>query len=114
MGVITNGLQSDVDKILPSVNLQDFFGVVVVIDTLRKMKPDPEVFLYALEKLNTPTSNTIFVGDEIDADYKGAQGAGLTAYLIDRDRKVHDESLNKLSSLEDLFKRKILNIDSHT
>jgi len=114
MGVITNGLQSDVDKILPSVNLQNFFGVVVVIDTLRKMKPDSEVFLYALEKLNSATSDTIFIGDETDADYTGAQGAGLTAYLIDREGRVHDESLNKLSSLEDLFKLKILNSDSHT
>jgi putative hydrolase of the HAD superfamily len=108
MGVITNGLQSDVDEILPKVDLQNFFEVVVVIDTLKKMKPDPEVFLYALEKLKTTTSNAIFIGDEIEADYKGAQRAGLTAYLIDRDDKFHDENLNKISSLEDLFKLQIL------
>lgn len=108
MGVITNGLQSDVNEIFTKVNLRNFFDVVVVIDTLRKMKPDAEVFLYALEKLKTTTSNTIFIGDEIDADYKGAKGAGLTAYLIDRDEKVHDESLNKLASLDDLFKLGIL------
>jgi HAD superfamily hydrolase (TIGR01549 family) len=109
MGVITNGLQSDVNEILPKVNLQTFFDIVVVIDTLRKMKPDAEVFVYALERLQIGTSNTIFIGDEIDADYRGAQGAGLTAYLIDREGKVHDKSLNKISSLEDLFKLKILN-----
>lgn len=108
MGVVTNGLQSDVDEILPKVNLQDFFDVVVVIDTLKKMKPDSEVFLFALEKLKTTRLNTIFVGDEIEADYKGAEWVGLTAYLIDRDDKVHDDNINKISSLEDLFKLKIL------
>lgn len=108
MGVVTNGLQSDVDEILTKINLQNLFDVVVVIDTLKKMKPDAEVFLFALEKLKTATSNTIFVGDEIEADYKGAERAGLTAYLIDRDGKVHDEGINKISNLEDLFKLKIL------
>lgn len=109
MGVITNGLRSDVNEILPKVNLQTFFDIVVVIDTLRKMKPDAEVFVYALERLHIGASNTIFIGDEIDADYQGAQGAGLTAYLIDREERVHDKSLNKISSLEDLLKLKILN-----
>jgi 2-haloalkanoic acid dehalogenase type II len=103
IGIVTNGLQSDVDEILPKVGLQDFFDVVVVIDTLRKMKPDVEVFRYALQKLETVPSEAIFVGDEIEADYKGAKGAGLTVYLVDRDDKVQDECVNRISSLEDLF-----------
>jgi putative hydrolase of the HAD superfamily len=103
MGVVTNGLQSDVDEILPRVGLQDFFDVVVVIDTLRKMKPDVEVFRYALEKLGAVPSEAVFVGDEIEADYKGAKGAGLTVFLVDRDGKVQDERVNRISSLEELF-----------
>ncbi|MDH5450013.1 MAG: HAD family hydrolase [Candidatus Bathyarchaeota archaeon] len=103
IGIVTNGLQSDVDEILPKVGLQDFFDIVVVIDTLRKMKPDVEVFRYALQKLEAVPSEAIFVGDEIEADYKGAKGAGLTVYLVDRDRRVQDESVHKISSLEDLF-----------
>jgi len=102
MGVVTNGLRNDVDEILPKVGLQDFFDVVVVINTLRRMKPDVEVFRYALEKLRVKSSEAVFVGDEIEADYKGAKKAGLTVYLIDRDGKVKDESVNKISSLEDL------------
>ncbi len=108
IGLVTNGLQSDVDEILPKVNLQDFFDIVVVIDTLRKMKPDVEVFHYALQKLKTTPSSTIFIGDELEADYKGAQRAGLMAYLIDREDKVHDESVDKISSLHDLFRLKIV------
>ena len=104
MGIITNGLQSDVNEILPKVNLQNFFDVVVVIDTLKKMKPDAEVFRYALDRLKTPISNTIFIGDEIEADYKGAQRLGLPVYLVDRDHKVNDKSIDRIFSLEDLLK----------
>jgi len=108
IGLVTNGLQSDVDKILPKVGLQDFFDIIVVIDTLRKMKPDVEVFHYALQKLKTTPFNAIFIGDEVETDYRGAQRSGLTTYLIDRNGKVHDESLNKIASLNDLFKRNII------
>jgi HAD superfamily hydrolase (TIGR01549 family) len=108
IGLITNGLQSDVNEILPKVDLQNFFDIVVVIDTLRRMKPDVEVFHYALQKLKTGPPKAIFIGDEIEADYKGAQNSGLTAYLIDRNDIVHDQNVNKISSLDDLFKLNIV------
>jgi len=103
VGVVTNGLQSDVDEILPKVGLEGFFNVVVVIDTLRRMKPDVEVFKYALERLGVAASETVFVGDEVKADYEGAKKCGLTIYLIDRDGKVQNEGVRKISSLDELF-----------
>jgi 2-haloalkanoic acid dehalogenase type II len=103
MGVVTNGLRSDVDEILPRVGLEGFFDVVIVIDTLGRMKPDVEVFLYALERLGVGASEAVFVGDELEADYKGAEGAGLTVFLVDRDGKVLDESVSRIGSLEELL-----------
>ena len=103
IGVVTNGLRSDVDEILPKVGLEGFFDVVIVIDTLRRMKPDVEVFQYALERLGVESSEAIFVGDEVKADYEGAKRCGLTVYLIDRDGKVQDEGVRKISSLEELL-----------
>ncbi len=106
MGIISNGLDSDVYQILSKVNLQTFFDVVVTINTLKKMKPDPEMFMYALEKLEATYSKAIFIGDEMEADYNGACKVGLPVYIIDRDGKVGDvralES-HKISSLEELF-----------
>ena len=105
VGLVTSGLQSDISGMLCKVGLQGFFDVVVVVDTLRKMKPEAEVFNYALEQLKTASSEAVFVGDEMETDYRGAQRCGLTVFLIDRDGKVQDESVNSISSLEDLFER---------
>ena len=103
IGLVTNGLQSDTNQILPKVGLQGFFDVVVVVDTLRKMKPDAEVFRYALEKMKATPPEAMFVGDDMETDYKGAQRCGLRVFLIDRDGKVQDESVNRISSLKDLL-----------
>jgi len=108
VGVVTNGLRSDVDEILPKVGLEGFFDVVVVIDTLGRMKPDVEVFKYALERLEVEACEAVFVGDEVKTDYMGAQKCGLTVYLIDRDCKVQDVGVKRISSLEELFELNIV------
>jgi 2-haloalkanoic acid dehalogenase type II len=105
VGLVTSGLRSDIERMLHNVGLQGFFDVVVAVDTLRKMKPDPEVFTYALKQLGMESSEAVFVGDEIETDYRGAQRCGLTAFLVDRDGKVEDEGVNRISSLEDLCER---------
>jgi HAD superfamily hydrolase (TIGR01549 family) len=107
IGLVTNGLQSDIDKILPRVDLQDFFDIIVMINTLGKMKPDAELFHYALNKLRAAPSEAIFIGDEMESDYKGAQMAGLTAYLIDRKGKNRNKNVNTIISLNDLRKLNI-------
>ncbi len=54
-------------------------------DTCRKAKPDKGIFLYALQELGARAEETLFIGDDIEKDYRGATGAGLRALLIDRD-----------------------------
>lgn len=66
------------------------------------MKPDAAVFRYALQRLKVPASRTVFVGDEVEADYMGSQKAGVTAYLIDRER-TSASGLRLISSLIDLI-----------
>ena len=108
IGLVTNALRSDLDKILPEVGLHGFFDAVVMIDTLGKMKPDQEVFLHALHELGVSPSEAVFVGDEVEADYEGALRAGLTAFLIDREGMAQDESLDSISSLRELLDLNIL------
>lgn len=102
-GLITSGLQKDTTNMLAKVGLQNFFDIVVTTETLGKMKPEIEVFHYALKKLNVEPSEAIFTGDEKEADYKGAEKAGLIAFLIERSDKSQAGNFNRISSLKDLL-----------
>jgi len=104
LGVITNGLKSDIDKLLPQVGLTDTFDVVVVIDSVGKMKPDKDIFLHALKKLNVKPHEALFIGDRIEEDYNGAKNAGIKALLIDRENKI-EENIDKIQSLEEIFEK---------
>lgn len=103
IGLITNGLESDVREILPKVGLVEFFDVEITSDTVGKMKPSKEIFLCALEKLGVMPHEALFVGDMVKHDYKGAKECGLKALLIDRENRVKEGDVEKIGSLTELL-----------
>lgn len=105
IGLITNGLESDVRDILPKVGLTGVFDVEIASNTVGKMKPRKEVFLHALEKLDVLPREALFVGDMIEHDYKGARESGLKALLIDREDDVNEENVKKIGNLTELLER---------
>ncbi len=104
IGLITNGLESDVREILPRIGLAGFFDVETTSDKVGKMKPKREVFVYALERLGVSPDKALFVGDMIEHDYKGAKECGLKALLVDREN-IAGENVEKISSLKELLKQ---------
>lgn len=99
VGVITNGLESDVGKIMSKIQFDPcFFDVVVTVSTVNRMKPEQEIFHHALSILNVTPSEALFVGDTIEYDYEGAKKAGLKALLIDR----HDRITGDYEKIHDL------------
>jgi len=74
--------------------------------TLRKGKPHPDVFKYALKKLNVKPEDAVFVGDSIDADYNGAENVRIKAILVRRteDNTKRTSRLRTIPNLEEIFK----------
>ena len=101
IGLVTNGLESDYRQILRKTGLFKFFDVTVGIDTVGKMKPHKDIFLYALNKLKVSPSETLFVGDQLEYDYEGAKKAGLRPLLIDRDDVIHSKA-EKIRNLKEI------------
>jgi putative hydrolase of the HAD superfamily len=47
-------------------------------------KPDPRIFVAALEAVGCPPQRALFVGDSVDVDLAGGRAAGIRSVLIDR------------------------------
>lgn len=98
MALVTNGLQSDVDAILPNVGLTHIFDLVVASDTVGKPKPDPAMFSYAMTGLGVEAKNVLCVGDDPEKDCECAAKLGVQSLLIDR----NGEHLGEPTRIEDL------------
>ena len=85
IGLVTNGFRKDMEDIFVRTGLSGQFDVTVGIDDVGKPKPEKEIFLYALKKLGVQPDQALFVGDNPQLDYEGAQAVGMKPLLIDRD-----------------------------
>jgi len=83
-GIISNGFKIDIREMLSRTGLKGKFDVIIGVDDVKKPKPHPEIFHYALKRLKIEPNEALFVGDNPKTDYKGAEAAGLKPLLIDR------------------------------
>ena len=63
MGVVSSGADWMVDQVLSQLELSEFFDIVISKEQVKKLKPDPEAYLLALEKLGLPSSEVLIFED---------------------------------------------------
>uniref|UniRef100_UPI002615E6B3 HAD family hydrolase n=1 Tax=Thermococcus sp. TaxID=35749 RepID=UPI002615E6B3 len=106
LGVVTSGPAYQRLK-LELTGLREYFDVVVTREDARTIKPDPKIFLVAIESLNTRPEEAVFVGDSLTQDVYGAKNVGMTSVWINRsDEKGHHFADYEIRTLHEL--RKIL------
>ena len=69
-------------RILAAHGLASFFKATVISEEFGRRKPHPAIFQEALRLLGVGPADAVFVGDSIDDDVVGAQGARLPAVWV--------------------------------
>ncbi len=114
LGIVTGGFEEDIEMIVPRTGLDSYFDVKVGVNTTGRRKPHPTAFRYALEKLSVEPSEAIFVGDNFENDYMGAQNVGIIPVLMKRNIKSNlrwytseclqlPPDVRSIESLDDIF-----------
>lgn len=77
LGLITNGYdQFQMDNI-KALDIEKYFDVILVSEWEGIKKPNPQIFMNALEQLNVEPSESVFIGDHPENDVKAAQNVGM-------------------------------------
>ncbi len=79
LGIVSNTMFDGTRHIadMRRYDLDSFFDAKVFSADVNKWKPNPDVFIYILEKLNVEPKHSIFIGDDPDVDVVGGKRAGL-------------------------------------
>ncbi|MEL6483701.1 MAG: HAD-IA family hydrolase, partial [Bacteroidota bacterium] len=104
--IITNGFQEIQDKKLKNSGIMEFFGVVVNSEMAGVKKPNPQIFELALKMASAEPSNSVMVGDNLEADIQGAFNLGLkTIHLKDSEEPHHNlgKIINTLGEIKNLL-----------
>jgi FMN phosphatase YigB (HAD superfamily) len=81
-GIVSNS-EGRLNELLERVGILPYFEVVVDSALEGVRKPDPEIFLRALSRMQASAAETMYAGDIPNVDVDGARNAGLDAVLID-------------------------------
>lgn len=80
--LITNGFEEVQHSKLRNSGLDHFFPVVVTSECSNSLKPQREIFDYALEKTGASVEESLMIGDTLDVDVVGALNVGMDAVHV--------------------------------
>ena len=105
--LVTNGFESIQHNKLSSSNLRNYFEEVITSEASNSLKPNREIFNYALNITGALLQESIMIGDNPDADIKGAMNAGLDTVYVNHINAVTDiqptYTIYHLKELEEIF-----------
>lgn len=80
--LITNGFEKTQWTKLNNSGLDKYFIHVVTSETSNSIKPQKEIFDYAMNKAGAALHQSIMLGDNLDADIQGAMNAGMDNIFV--------------------------------
>ena len=105
--LITNGFEQTQWKKIRNSGIDKYFTAVITSEASNSMKPEPEIFAYALRKSGAKLDESIMIGDNLEADIQGAMNAGMDNIFVNH---IHTKTelkptftVTHLNQLENIF-----------
>ncbi len=94
IGLLSNAWENTRKRLEGQYGFINDFDISIFSAEVGKRKPDEDIFILALEKLNVKPKEAIFIDDFV-SNVRGAQNAGLHAILFESNEQVIAE-VNRL------------------
>ncbi|MCL7988020.1 YjjG family noncanonical pyrimidine nucleotidase [Sphingobacterium sp. lm-10] len=101
--LISNGFQEACERKLAGSQLSRYFDTITISEIVGINKPDSRIFEHALREGNASKSTSMMIGDNLDADVRGAQNFGMDAVFFNPlAAVVPNDIVHSISDLKDL------------
>lgn len=100
--IITNGFEEVQHKKMFNAKISEYFNTITTSEEAGVKKPHSLIFETAIKKSGAKPENSLMVGDNYEADVKGAKNFGMKSIFFDYYRKnekideIHIKTLNEL------------------
>lgn len=75
--IITNGFEEVQTLKMEQSGIRPYFQEIITSESVGVKKPNPKVFMHALERANVRPENSLMIGDNLEADIQGAANVGM-------------------------------------
>jgi HAD superfamily hydrolase (TIGR01549 family) len=108
VGLITNAYNgAEQRERIRYSGLESFFDVITIAGEIGVYKPDPSLFLYALNCVDIAPGKALYIGDSVAYDVVGAKTAGMGTVLFSRqpqsNNDIADYTVQNMEKLKGLL-----------
>ena len=100
--IITNGFAEVQFRKIANSNLEPYFKTITNSEMVGAKKPNPIIFQHALEKAKATKTESIMIGDSMEADVIGALDFGMKAIFFNPNQIDVEKSIFQISTLAEL------------
>lgn len=93
LGLITNGPSWTQRAKITQLRLDRWFEVMVVSEEFGVEKPDVAIFQHVLTQLAVPAGQAVMIGDNPEADIRGAHATCMRAVWVQHPRQIYPADL---------------------
>jgi putative hydrolase of the HAD superfamily len=105
--LITNGFEKTQHSKLKHSGLDKYFKEVITSEGSNSLKPNKEIFDYALAKTHAALDESIMIGDSLEVDIQGAMNAGMDQVFVNHIKETAaiqpTYTVYSLKELEQIF-----------
>jgi putative hydrolase of the HAD superfamily len=105
--LITNGFEETQHSKLKNSGLDIFFREVVTSECSNSLKPQKEIFQYALDKTGATVKESIMIGDSLEVDILGAMNIGMDQVHVNYNNTEQDliptYTVKSLKEMKNIF-----------
>lgn len=105
--IITNGFSEVQDVKMEKSGLKPYFKSVITSEAVGANKPDPKIFLHALKSTEAKRNQSVMIGDNLEADIRGARRVGMHQVFFnphgDKHTDVVSHEIRQLSDLQKIL-----------
>jgi putative hydrolase of the HAD superfamily len=104
MHIITNGFSEVQFVKIENAGLSKYFDVILTSEMVGEKKPHPSVFHQAVVLAEADLSESLMIGDNLEADVIGAREMGMDQVYYNPEEDPHEESITyEIKALSELI-----------
>jgi len=100
--IVSNGFIEVQYRKIKSCQIEQYFNHIVLSEEANALKPDKQIFEYALQLNNARAEETIMIGDSYEVDIVGAQNANIDQIYFNPNMSEADNALKCSFRIEKL------------
>ena len=89
--ILSNGFVELQSRKMQSADIAHYFDGMVLSEDIGVNKPHPEIFMHALKVAGVAPEKALMIGDNREADVRGAQAVGIDQVYYNVSRTPWDE-----------------------